>query len=229
MATVAHPPVAPSEQRLVLHDISWGTYERIVADHIDRRVPRFTYNRGELEIVSPGTKHERDSVSVTLLVEIVAGAHALPVLSVGSMTYKRRTAERGFEPDASFYVRSEPLVRNKDQIDAEEDPPPDLVVEVDVANPSLDKLLVFAGLGVPEVWRWADNRLRIYLLEADVYRETDRSAALPMLTARIVTRFMAESRSVPRPVWLQTLTAWAERTSAAGEGSIRRPTPTSDR
>ena len=150
----------PAEQRLLLRDIEWATYERLVADQADRRVPRLTYDRGELEIVSPGTKHERDSGTLALLVELVAAATDTSVLNVGSMTYKRRTAERGFEPDASFYVASEPLVRDKEEIDPEEDPPPDLVVEVDVTNPSLDKLSVFAELGVPEVGRSADDQLR---------------------------------------------------------------------
>lgn len=213
MATTAPPP-APADQRLVLRNVSWSTYERLLAEQADSRAPRLTYDRGELEIVSPGTRHERDSWTIGLLVEIVAGAHDIPVLNVGSMTYKRRTAERGFEPDASFYVASEPLVRGKDEIDAEEDPPPDLVVEVDLSHSSLGKLSVFAGLGVPEVWRWADDRLRILLLDGGVYREADRSAALPMFTAELVTRFLAESRSLPRPAWLRSVTEWAERTSA---------------
>jgi Uma2 family endonuclease len=220
MTTIDAPRV-PAEQRLLLRDIEWATYERLVADQADRRTPRLTYDRGELEIVSPGTKHERDSGTLALLVELVAAATDASVLNVGSMTYKRRSAERGFEPDVSFYVGSEPLVRDKEEIDPEEDPPPDLVVEVDVTNPSLDKLSVFAGLGVPEVWRWADDRLRIYLLDAAGYREADRSAALPMLTAQIVTRFMAESRSLPRPAWLRSVTEWAEGAGTEGDGSGR--------
>lgn len=215
MAVVVAPALA-HVPALVLHNIGWDTYERLLADHAERRAPRFTFDRGELEVMSPSAKHERDSVSLTLLVEIVAGANSIPVLSVGSMTYKRRAAKRGFEPDASFYIGSEPLVGGKEEIDPEVDPPPDLVVEVDVANSSLDRLSVFAGLGVPEVWRWVAGQLHIYLLHGDAYREADRSAALPMLTRENVTKFMAESRSMPRPIWLRSLTEWAEGEGAAG-------------
>lgn len=221
MATaVVAVPVEPAERRVVLHDVSWQTYECLLADHIDRSAPRFTYDRGELEIVSPGIEHERDSGTLALLVEIVAAAWSIPVLSVGSMTYKRHDLQRGFEPDASFYVRHEASVRDKDQIDSASDPPPDLVIEVDVTSPSLDKFPIFAEMGVPEVWRRFEGRITIHVLVSGSYREAERSAALPYLTAEIVTRFLDESRSLPRPMWFQAVSDWARS---------QKPPSTSDR
>jgi len=202
-------PTAPAEQWVLLTAVSWDTYERLLADHADRGTPRFTYDRGELAIVSPGLKHERATGTLALLVELVAGAHSIPVLNAGSMTYKRGTLQQGFESDASFYVRNEPAVRNQDEIDAEVDPPPDLVIEVDVSHPSLDKLPLFARMGVPEVWRFIGDRLVIFVRDGDAYRESAQSHALPPLTSDIVTRFMAESRSLSRPDWIRTVTAWA--------------------
>jgi len=208
MAVVIVPAIIAG-QPVVQRGVNWAAYERVLTEADDRRVPRLTYDRGELESVSPSGRHERDIVSVTLLVELVAAAHAIPVLSVGSMTYRRRAVERGFEPDASFYIRSAPLVRDEDEIDPERDPPPDLVVEVDVANSSLDKLAVFASLGVPEVWRWVEGDLSIDLLRDGSYRRVDVSAELPMLSGGMITTLMAESRSLPRPEWLRRLTDWA--------------------
>ena len=119
MATIASPP---AEERIVLHDVSWETYERLLADHVDRSVPHFTYDRGELEIVSPSTEHEEDNRTLALLIEIIAMEWEIDIRNVGSMTFKRLDLQRGFEPDSSFYVQHEPLVRGKAQIDLEVDP-----------------------------------------------------------------------------------------------------------
>ena len=33
------------EQRIVLEEVRWGTYACLLADHLDRSVPRFTFDR----------------------------------------------------------------------------------------------------------------------------------------------------------------------------------------
>lgn len=219
MATVTSPPVH-SDQRIVLHNVGWETYERLLADHADRRAPRFTYDRGELEIVSPGSTHERDTNALSLLVEIVAAALSIAVDNVGMMTYKREEWRRGFEPDASFYIQNEPLVRDKPEIDPTVDPPPDLVIEVDVTSPSLDKFPLFAQMGVPEVWRCVQGRVTFHRLHAGVYQESDTSGVLPLLTSDVITRFLAERRTLRRPEWFQMIDDWA-RTQADDDRSSR--------
>lgn len=102
MATAQKTQVATQEQRLVLHNISWGTYERLLADH--ESAPRFTYDRGELEIMSPMREHEQINRAIASLVEIVAEVLGVEYDNLGSMTFKRRDLERGFEPDSCFYV-----------------------------------------------------------------------------------------------------------------------------
>ena len=121
-------------------------------------MPRFTLDRGALEITSLGSQRERASGTLALLIEIVAAALRIPVASVGSMIFMREDLKQGFEPVASFYIQHEPHVRDKERIDPRFDAPPDLVIDVDVAHSSLDKFPVFAGLGVPEVWRREENR-----------------------------------------------------------------------
>jgi Uma2 family endonuclease len=221
MATVVQPPTAiPDEQRIVLNRVSWETYERLLADHTDRRVPRFAYDRGVLEIVSPGLKHERDSGALALLVQIVAAVWSIRVLNAGSMTYKREDLQQGIEPDESFYVQHEASVRDKDRIDPSVDPPPDLVIEVDVTHPSLDKLPIFARLGVPEVWRCVGGRVTVLTLVEGAYRESERSLALPLLTGEAITRLLAERRSLPPPEWIWALADWA-RAAGSADGSTR--------
>lgn len=219
MATVARrPATAPAEHRIVLNHVSWDTYERLLADHIDRSVPRFTYDRGVLEIVSPSTPHEEDNRTLAMLVEVVAEELGIDVRNVGSMTFKREDLQRGFEPDSSFYIQGEERVSDRVQIDLTVDPPPDLVIEVEVANPLLDKLPIYAEMGVPEIWRLGGKRVTILRLEDGSYTETVGSAALPLLTSDTLTRLLAESRSLKRTSWLRTVRAWVRtRGGAAGE------------
>jgi Uma2 family endonuclease len=206
MVMVASPP----EQRLVLHGVSWDTYESLLADHLNSSVPHFTYDRGELEILSPSAEHERDNRKLALLVEIVALEFGIDVDNVGSMTFKRRDLEQGFEPDTSFYIQNEERVRGKSQIELPDDPPPDLVIEMEVTRSAISKLPLYANVGVPEVWRSDGERVMILHLVAGEYRERPMSAAIPPLTSEILSRFLAASRTLKRTEWLRNVRDWAQ-------------------
>lgn len=205
MATVTTAP----QQRVVLHDVSWETYERLLLDQGDRSGPRLTYDRGELEILSPSAEHEEANRSLALVVEEVAIEWLIEIRNVGSTTFKRKDRERGFEPDSSFYVQHLEHVRGRSQIDLAFDPPPDLVIEIEVTRPALPKLPIFASLGVPEVWRWDGERFTILRLADDGYAEHPAIAALPQLTGEVLARFMNDSRSVRRTEWVRRIREWA--------------------
>lgn len=179
---------APAEQRIVLHDVPWDTYERLLADHPNSSAPRFTYDRGDLEIVSPSPEHETINRTIALLVELIAIERGMEVLNVGSMTFKRRDLARGFEPDSSFYIRHEATVRERTRIDLTVDSPPDLVIEIEMTWTALPTLPIFAHLGVPEVWRWNGARLGILTLEDEAYVEREASEALPRRPDRSAPR-----------------------------------------
>ena len=210
MATVAAPSV-PSEQRIVLQNVAWETYERLLADHLDSSSPRFAYDRGVLEIVSPSTEHEERNRTLASIVEVVAEETATPFRNVGSMTFRRQDLERGFEPDSAFYVQHAPLVRGKRQIDLAVDSPPDLVIEIDITSSSLNKLPLYARMGVLEVWRDDGERLHVLLRRptGDGYDEAVASRALPLLTTEVLTHFVAQSQSLERHDWLRMVRAWA--------------------
>jgi Uma2 family endonuclease len=209
-------PVEGIDRRVVLHHISWRTYESLLADHQDRSVPRFTYDRGVLEIVCPSAEHEEASDTLKLVVEIVAASLSVPVKRVGSMTYRREDLRRGFEPDGSFYIQNAPRVRGRRQIDPDHDPPPDLVIEMEFSRLSLDKLPIFAQLGVPEVWRCDRQRVNILVLTHDAYQESLVSLALPPVTSEILTRFLADRRTILSPDWFQAVSEWALAQLPAG-------------
>jgi Uma2 family endonuclease len=205
MATVLSPP----EQRILLDNIPWEVYERLLAAHRDRSVPRFTYDRGQLEIMSPSAEHEQLKETVTLLVNIVAEEKSINAEGFGSTTFRRADLARGFEPDACLYIANLGRVKGKTEIDLQTDPPPDLVIEIDLTSPSLDKFSIFAHVGVPEVWRYDGARIRMYRLAGAEYIEQAQSMALQGLTSVGVMHFLAESRTLARLPWLRRVREWA--------------------
>jgi Uma2 family endonuclease len=211
LATVTTLP----DQVITLHDVAWETYERLLADHGDSSGPRFTYDRGELEILGPSAGHEMVNRTLALLVEEIAIELSIEIVNVGSMTFKREDLQRGFEPDSSFYIQNEERVRDRTEIDLSVDPPPDLVIEVEVSRSIIAKLPLYAAMGVLEVWRWDGERVKILRLSGDDYREERLSAALPPLTSEILTNFLAESRTERRTVWVRQIREWAREQRAS--------------
>lgn len=205
MATVLSPP----EQRVILHNVRWETYERLLADLHDSSAPRLTYDRGTLEIMSPSSEHERYNRTIAQVVEELAVEAEIDLDSLGSTTFRREDLDRGFEPDSCFYIQNAPRVRRKKRIDLTVDPPPDLVVEVDITSPSLDKFPIFAQVGVTEVWRYDGNKLTIFGLAAGDYKERDTSLAFSSVNSADVTDFIKDSESMSRPEWIRKLREWA--------------------
>lgn len=206
MVTVLHLP----EQRIILRTISWETYERLLAENTDSSNPRFTYDRGVLEIMSPSAEHEEINHVLTLLVNIVAEELDIDVRGFGSTTFRREDLARGFEPDSCFYIQSVARISGRTTLDLVMDPPPDLVIEIDLTNSSLDKFPIYAQVGVPEIWRYDGSELRIFHLENTLYAAHDESAALSVLTRDVLSQFLAESKSLRRTAWIRRVRSWIQ-------------------
>lgn len=205
MATVISPP----EERILLHDVTWETYEQLLANYEDRSSPRFNYDRGVLEIMSPSSEHEEINDVFKLLVNALAEEWGVEARGFGSTTFRREDLSKGFEPDSCFYIQNVESIRGVRRLDLAVHPPPDLVVEIDVTHPSLDKFPVYAAAGVPEVWRYDGRALKILRLEGGGYAEAHESAALPRLTNEVLARFIEESRTMSRLEWLRRVRTWA--------------------
>jgi Uma2 family endonuclease len=119
--------------------------------------------------------------------------------------------ERGFEPDCFFYFANAQVVRGKRHLDRTDDPPPDLVIEIDLTHSSLLKLPVLAALGVPEVWRYRGDAVEVLQLGDGRYESIDRSQVLPMLTAQAISEQVAASKATTQMTWLRQLRSWARR------------------
>jgi Uma2 family endonuclease len=179
-----------------------------LAENVEPAGTRCAYDTGNLEIMVVSVGHERPNRTLAALVEVVAEETGRDFCPTGSATFKRKDLEKGFEPDSSFYLEQAAAVRDKDEIDLMTDPPPDLVIEVDITRSSLDRFLIFAALRVPEVWRYDSQRVSMHRLESGAYQEIPKSVALPPLTASQATLFLDESRRRKRSDWLRGVRAW---------------------
>lgn len=200
----------PTEQKVIIENVSWQTYERLLSDLADRSAPRLTYDRGILEIISPTSRHEELNRNLALIVTILAAALGLDVRNLGSTTFRREDISRGFEPDSCFYIEHEASVRGQAKIDLNRDPPPDLVIEIDITSGSLDKFPIYRQVGVPEIWRYDGHRLTIYHLLNDEYRACESSRAFPEIKAANLARLLQESLTQPSTQWLRSLQSWAD-------------------
>lgn len=206
---VASPPRTAADDCVVLRHVSWDTYERLLADDEERRVPRMSFDQGVLELVTPSMPHDEDARILEQAVVIVAANLGVSIRVVGGTTFKRQDMERGFEADASFYIQREERIRGQREVDLLVDPPPDLILEMEMSRSALNKLALFASMGIPEVWRCDGERVTIHILDQDVYRESASSLALPVLTSETLTRFLHMSRTMLSPDWFGMVSDWA--------------------
>lgn len=199
------------EMDAVLHDVSWKAYEAILAARGEHRL-RHSYDRGTLEIMSPTQKHEWSKSLVARFIEAMALDLDIPIKSVGSTTRRRKRAKRGLEPDESYYIQNERVVRGKWRYDPRRDPPPDLAIEIDVSSSSVDRMGIYEKLRVPEIWRFDGETVRFYgLSDAGHYVEIDRSLAFPFLAATDVTRFLEQLEFTDENSIVRSFVAWAHR------------------
>jgi Uma2 family endonuclease len=142
----------PDGATLVIYDFSWDDYERLLDDLSDRPRLRVSYDRGRLEIMTPLPEHETYGRFIDRMLNAYAELRDLTVESYGGATWKRRSLPRGVEPDACYYtISADRIIGKHHRIDLESDPPPDIVVEIDITNESLSKFGIDAALSVPEI------------------------------------------------------------------------------
>ncbi|HUY93532.1 MAG TPA: Uma2 family endonuclease [Pirellulales bacterium] len=210
---------AAPEQRIVMHDVSWETYQSLLADRGERPVPRMSYDQGSLELMSPSDEHKNNKKLIGYLIFTWAVQQGIPFRSFGSTTFIREEQQRGFEPDECYYIEREPLMRGKPGIDLDVDPPPDLMVEVDVSRTSLKKLALCAGLAIPEVWRFDGKALIVYELGADgQYSIRADSLQLPGFPTAEVAEWIERAKATDETSWAQSFLAWIRQRGTRKNG-----------
>jgi Uma2 family endonuclease len=194
--------------RVLLKDISWETYQRLVVEMESQPGTRLTYNQGLLEIMVPLDPHESYKYIISRFVDALTEELNIEIRGLGSRTCSREDLVKGLEPDSCFYIQNERLVRHKEQIDLNQDPPPDLAIEIDITSSSINRMAIYAALGVPEVWRYDACALTIYRLVGKEYQLIERSEALPLLTPSEVMRFLELKKTMGETSLIRSFRSW---------------------
>jgi Uma2 family endonuclease len=198
MVTTTSTPVEQQttpENRVILKGVSWSTFKALLADVGDDRAWRIAYDEGVLEIRMPLEEHEEPKRLIESFVEAIVDELEIELRSLGSLTLEREDLTRAVEPDSCFYIQNESLVRGRN-INLPNDPPPDLAIESDYTNSSVNKFTIYAAIGVPEIWRYRRESLQVYQLVEGKYEMCDRSLAFPFLPVAEIPGFIEQSRTV---------------------------------
>ena len=177
--------VAPtlSEQRITLHNISWQQYETLLTTLSPSPSLRLSYNQGLLEIMGTSAQHEIIKTLIGRLLETYALVEDLDFYSYGSTTFRSEAAARGLEADESYCIGQRREV-------------PDLAIEVVITSGGINKLDIYQGLEIPEVWFWQNDSFTLYQLidSATGYREIESSQLLPNLELNLLCQFIDPDR-----------------------------------
>jgi Uma2 family endonuclease len=199
------------EQRVVLQGLSWQAYLQILEALPQARGSRLTYDDGVLEITVPLEDHEFSGRLIERFILTLVELMGLRIKTMGSTTMNYPQLKKGAEPDNAYYIQNQSLVKGRN-VDFSQDPPPDLVVEVDITHTDIAKNQFYASLGVPEFWRFNGKDWRVYILREGVYIEADASPTFPQVPKEQLYAFLAAAKE-DEIAAVQTLRAWwqAER------------------
>lgn len=184
----------PEDSRLFMPNVPWDEYEYLLSQITDSSSIRLSYDQGKLEIMTLSPRHENIKIFFGHLLLVLTEALGMKLIGLGSTTFKLPAVARGTEPDDCYYIRHAHLIEDRAELDLTVDPGPDLVVEIDLTHPSLDKMPIYASLGVVELWRYDGERMRFYLLVEEEYQEINNSDLFPFLSATQLTQFIPTTK-----------------------------------
>jgi Uma2 family endonuclease len=209
--------MATAAPEVVFYDVTWEDYEAMLRV-VGERPIRVTYDQGTMEIFKTSFGHNSDAHRLGRMVDVLAEELDVDFEEGDTTTHKRKDLGKGAEPDKCYWFGNNArYMRGKRQLDMDHDPPPDLVIEVDVTRTSLDRLKIFAAMGVLEVWRSPSRSLQVLHLQADgAYqpRTTSRNFPTPLVSS--VAQFLKEARTVDKPAWIRSFRAFVREKVVPG-------------
>ncbi|MBW4537711.1 MAG: Uma2 family endonuclease [Myxacorys chilensis ATA2-1-KO14] len=206
----------PPGQHVLLQDVTWEEFERILDELGEHRASRLAYDNGTLEIMSPLPAHEGDKEIIGDLIKALLEELDIEFLTLGSTTFKDQAMLTGIESDQCFYIQNESQVRGKRRFDLETDPPPDLALEINVTSRTHPRL--YQALGVSELWRFEQENLQINILKDDRYQISEHSSIFPNLPlTQVIPQYLVESRTVGRNTTLRAFRQWVRNSMNSKE------------
>ncbi len=198
------------ERRFVIPLVDWDGYEFFLRV-CDRKGIRVTYDRGRLELMSPEQFHEQYSKCLAFLIEALCEEFLVPFGCGDSTTFRSKAEGRGIEPDDCYFF--EGLRQLKQPTpgawDPDIDAPPDLAVEIDITSSSLDRLAIYASIGVDEVWRFNGETLSVHSRGADrSWTIVPTSRFFPWLPLSEVVDRIHEHRAFDDLAWRRSVRTW---------------------
>ncbi len=197
-------------QRVMLENISWQTYQALLAEMGKHRALRLTYDEGTLEIKMPSKLHEIINRLLELIITALAEELSLSIKGYGSTTLDREDLQKGVEPDSCFYIQNANRLQGLDP-ELPEDLPPDLAVEVDVTSSSTRRMEVYKLLGVPEVWRYTKQGVTISHLENGEYVDCAFSPTFQIISAEILAEFLQHRQTTDDIGVIRFVRAWVRK------------------
>lgn len=185
----------PGGATLIVPQVAWDDYEYLLDELAERPHLRVSYDCGRLEIVSPSANHEKYAEFINDLVRAYADAHDMELEKLGQTTWKRKALSKGAEADACYYVRNAKRIIGKSTIDLDSDPPPDIVVEIDITTNSKRKFPIYAALSVPEIWTYDDQQVQFLELGEQKYAPISESRFFPRLTGQMMAEAIEVSKT----------------------------------
>ncbi|MDR3636704.1 MAG: Uma2 family endonuclease [Isosphaeraceae bacterium] len=213
MATIVEPHAATQTDaaRFLFHDVSWDDYEALLRI-VGNRPVRVTYDQGALEMMVLSYDHERFGNLLGRMIEMMTVELNIPCEGAGSTTWRKKASERGLEADECYYVANAERVEGR-TIDLSVDPSPDLAIEVELTTSVLDRIGVYAALGIPEIWRYDGKALRVECLTADgTYSPSPTSASFPFLPIKDVERWLHLAGGMGQTLWARQFLRWVRET-----------------
>ncbi|MDF5729538.1 MAG: Uma2 family endonuclease [Rhizonema sp. PD38] len=204
----------PQEGKILLHNVSWQEFEGILVEMGDNRAAKIAYDRGTLEILMPLPEHEYFKDIISDLIKDLAEELDQDYECLGSTTWKKQDRLAGVEADNCFYIQSESLIRSYlPNIDLDRDPPPDLVLEIDITSKSINRQLIYARLGVPEIWRYDQGIIQIHHLQVGQYKIASSSLAFPSFPVQQIPSFIQQNMSRGRRALRKAFRVWVKSLS----------------
>ncbi len=225
MATASAGPrrrTTPAAAGIVFHDATWDDYESMLKLVGDRPI-RVLYDRGEMEVYMPSYGHNHDAFLRGRMVDVLAEELRVSYRGGDTTTHKRADLDKGAEPDKCYWFGEKARqMSGKVRLDLPRDPPPDLVVEVDVTRTSLARLPIFAAMEVPEVWRSTGRSLQfLHLQEDGTYQARPFSRNFPALPVARVAQFLKEGRTADSTDWIPAFRAFVREKVVPGRRNGR--------